>query len=111
LEVKQIIDPFIKAIAIVKTYKSKDEFLDAWNEFYHNSADQLDCRFVYFGYVQDRYIGWNSPFNKKINRDSQRFVQLTNRQLGKNWDLCLMVWADAHFISLRLYNEFFNFGF
>jgi hypothetical protein len=57
LEVEQIIDPFIKAIAIIETYQMKDAFLDAWNEFFHNSPDQSDCRFVYFGYVQDRYIG------------------------------------------------------
>jgi hypothetical protein len=123
LQIEGIIDPFVKAIAIVETFQSKDGFIDAWNEFFQGSHELSDSRFVYFGYVQDRYIGWNNPFDREKNSASQSFVQLTNRKLGQFWDRavmtvkallvidCLKAWAHVHFTSHGLYNESFDFDF
>jgi hypothetical protein len=123
LQIERIIDPFVKAIAIVETFQSRDGFVDAWTDVFHGSHELSDSRFVYFGYVQDRYIGWNSPFDQDKNCASQSFVQMTNRQLGVFWDRavmtvkallvidCLKTWAHLRFTSRGLYNESFNFDF
>jgi hypothetical protein len=123
LELERIIDPFVKAIAIIETYRNKDSFIDAWNDFFHNSPEQCNSRFVYLGYVQDRYIGWNSPFVKKQNCARQKFVQLTNRQFERFWDEavmtvkallvidCLKEWAHVRYTSRGLYNDSFAFDF
>lgn len=53
LDLERIIDRFVKAIAVVETYRSKDGFIYVWNEnifIFHNAGEYLDIRFFYLGW-------------------------------------------------------------
>jgi hypothetical protein len=61
-EIEGIIDKYVKAIAIVETWQTEENFLENWEENVFNKVgDNSDNRFVYLGWTMNRYLGWNTP--------------------------------------------------
>jgi hypothetical protein len=107
LDLERIIDRFVKAIAIVETYRSKDNFINAWNEnIFHNAREYADIRFLYLGWDLKTYIGCDTNLKSKEETAMVTVCEQFNRQqLERFWDKawntvralllvdCLRTWA------------------
>jgi hypothetical protein len=123
LDIERIIDPYVKAIAIVETWRGESDFVEAWNVFFKGEHEMSNARFVYLGYSFDKFIGCNHPFVKHDNSARQVFCQFTYHQLGRFWEKawmtvkallimdCLEVWANDRFTRSGIFGETFDFDF
>jgi hypothetical protein len=122
-ELERIIDPFTKAIAIVETWNTENDFVEAWNDFFGGKPDLSNARFVYLGWKFENYLGWDGRFVKGENNVRQEFSQFNNLILRRFWNrarntvkaLLIMdsieVWAYYRFRSCGLISEPFDFSF
>lgn len=122
-ELERIIDPFTKAIAIVETWMTEDDFITAWNDFFEGKSDSSDARFVYLGWKFEKYLGWNGRFVKNQNNVKQVFCQFSSYRLAQFWNRarntvkallvmdCIDFWAYRQFRSSGLVDEPFDFSF
>jgi hypothetical protein len=122
-ELERIIDPFTKAIAIVETWKTEEDFIRAWNDFFQGKPDRSDARFVYLGWQFEHYLGWDGRFVQHRNNVKQKFCQFSTLKLADFWKRacntvkallimdCIDFWAYRKFRSSGLIDEPFDFSF
>lgn len=114
-ELERIIDLFIKAVAIVETWRTEEDFIHVWDEFFQGKPDRSDAKFVYLGWKFEKYIGWNDCFVKNQNYVRQVFLQFhRDHKITVKALLiidCLDVWAYHHFGSYGTIDESFDFCF
>jgi hypothetical protein len=124
LEIEGMIDNYIKAIAIVEIWQTEDAFIFDWEEnVFGGARDLSEKRFIFMGWVLNRYIGWNTN-SVKIQHDCGKvdwFLQFDRRRLSIFWNKawntvkamlivdCLDSWACDYFISPVL-TPAFHFG-
>ena len=77
-DVEEVVCQFLKAVAIVDTWPSEDEFLKAWNEdVFKGAADGALDRYTYLGWTHDAYVGWRwEGKGQIIEETSRRCIQL-----------------------------------
>jgi hypothetical protein len=121
---ERINDPFIKAIWIVETWRTEEDYIHAWNDFFQGKADTLDARFVYLGQtIDNEYLGCNGCFVINQNNLQQVFCQINRLNLARfynrAWNMvkvllimdCIDVWEYCHFRRYGLIHEPFDFCF
>jgi hypothetical protein len=125
VEVERIVEKHVKAIAVVETWKTKENFLHAWENgvFGGETSDKTHSRYIYLGWKLSKKIGIDHPVTEANEKDSrllQHSVQFDFRRLGRFWDKawdtvkamllvdCLDMWAFNRLVSGI--DRDFNFG-
>lgn len=114
VEVEQIIDKYIKAIAVVETWQTEDRFIEAWENGVFGSGvrEKGETRYVYLGWKLVEYIGVDHPGDERIqSRMVRHSVQFDRSILRKFWVSatntvkamlmvdCLDMWAYHQLLS------------
>lgn len=113
VEVEKIVEKHIKAIAVVETWKTKEQFIEAWETdvFGGQTSERALSRYVYLGWKLYEYIGIDNPITKANARKIQNSVQFDRCKLGNFWDKaritvkamlivdCLDMWAYNCIVS------------
>jgi hypothetical protein len=121
--IERIIDPFIKAIAVVEKYETLDRFLEAWNGgVFKNKGEHANVRFLYLGQRLKMYIGCDTKLSQGEETVMERVsCQCDTQGLVRFWDNawnavkamliidCLHSWSYNYLISSL--TGPFDFGF
>jgi hypothetical protein len=93
-EVEGIIDKYVKAIAIVETWKTEDSFLKDWNDtVFTGVGEKSNDRYIYMGWNMKTYFGWNmrqlelndEEEQSEIGRMEAVSMQFDQRTLSAFW--------------------------
>jgi hypothetical protein len=86
-EVEEVICKFVKSVATIETWRTKNDFVDAWNDKYFQGVRENSIkRYVCLGWKRNCYVGWDwcSEDGKVVER--RQFVMLDSVKLGRYWD-------------------------
>jgi hypothetical protein len=114
-EIEGIIDPFVKAIAVVEKYETSDGFLEAWNGggIFKHKGENANARFLYLGRRFKMYIGRDTKLSKEGQETAMERVsyRCDTQGLVQFWDNawntvkamliidCLHSWSYNYHIS------------
>ena len=76
-DIEEIVCCFLKAVAIIETWPSEDEFLKAWNQdVFKGASDAALDRYTYLGWRHDEYVGWRWESDGGERTDGYVLVEL-----------------------------------
>jgi hypothetical protein len=95
VEIERIIDKYVKAIAVVETWRTEDRFVEAWenNVFGGDYNERSDVRYVYLGWKMVKHIGVDHPVTSDNELDSRMVThtaQFTRSMLSKFWNRAVL---------------------
>jgi len=103
-DIEEIICRFVKAVGVVETWESEEDFLYDWESIFEGVAEDSVQRFCYLGWVDDYYYGWRMEGNKI--KQSRKFVALDTREFKRYWD---KAWKLVE--AMRLMDNLVLWGF
>jgi hypothetical protein len=78
----------------VEKWETEENFLEAWESLvFENAGERSDDRFIYVGWHNTTYLGWNTPeyirryMLKSEARKKQVFHQFDQMLLSKFWGI------------------------
>jgi hypothetical protein len=87
LDVEEIVCRFLKAVAILDTWPTEDEFLKGWNEdVFKGACDAALDRYTYLGWRHDEYVGWRWESDGGELEESRRWAQMNTYWLSQCYD-------------------------
>jgi hypothetical protein len=86
-EVEEVICKFVKSVATVETWRTRDNFIDTWNKTYFPGLSNYSIRrYVCLGWRRNCYVGWDWGSNGGEVIERREFVMLDSFRFGKYWD-------------------------
>jgi hypothetical protein len=125
IDVERIIDKYVKAIAVVETWRTKERFIEAWvmDVFRGERSERANIRYIYLGWRMRNYIGIDNPVMEGESGGGMMHVsvQCDTHRLSMFWEHalitlkamlimdCLDSWAETRLSSSSIVRPF-KFG-